>query len=104
MRHIKQYEALTNIKLKRYCIWDSIIHLEIIEIVDVVFDTPQYNTEYVSIMIYKYDNNILIKTEKEGKISFYENSIDRFIKYTSDNLQDCIDMLPILYDTQKYNL
>ena len=115
MRHIKKFESV-DLNLKKYIIWDTVIGsssrgvlliLEVLVIKHSISDG--YRIKYS--FIYRYH-------KKDNSLEDMKNSLDlnnsdninytgyseKNIVYQSDNIQECIDMLPLLANTSKYNL
>jgi len=102
MKYIKQYDNHQT-DLKKYVIWhykeDNIDDLEILEIV--IFDGQSYFTQ----SLYSIEDNKLIEKKfKQLILAISPKDVNLYIVYTSDNLQDCIDMILILKNVEKYNL
>ena len=113
MKYIKtfEFENIDSISLlKKYCIWKNISNdtLEILELIskkEGEKNSIKY-IEYMSIELYKYYKSInkLVKITDQDPIPFDSFIIEKYIPYTSDNLQDCIDMLPLITSVEKYNI
>lgn len=110
MKHLRTYESLKfNNTLDKYAIWqdERRNYYEILEIVSFEKeDDNQYN-RYNSKILYVYYTNLdkferQIKTDKTS--FFYESEISEFIKYSSNKISDCKEMIKILAKSTKYNL
>lgn len=108
MKYIKQYETNTiELNLKKYIIWKSSV-LNIFEVLkhnnktELSLERLFIYTDDVGLMsspFKKYDTNVILEISDIKKDALYS-----YIKYQSDNLQDCIDNIKILTTTAKYNL
>lgn len=97
MKHLKLFE---NEELKKYIIfyWDEEDSLVILEL-----DYEQKNKfMYSTSQLYSYINEKLIKEDGDSFAVMKDDSDN--ILYKSNNLQKCIDVIPFIYDTNKYNL
>ena len=107
MKHLKSYENIKDydepqLKLKKYIIYSetsSIIKSRTL-IMQILYNQGVSTSAE---KLYIYQNNELIKTS--GNIQ-WSNSLDLkpSVIFTSDNLQECIDKLPILLNQHKYNI
>jgi len=102
MIHIKKYEKYNNTEFKKYFISELLDYLAIFKLIGITNgDTAEI---HVLLVYIKKDNEI---KEFKGGIESYKKplwSIKNNILFQSDNIQDCIDIIPILLDTNKYNL
>lgn len=97
MKYIKAFE---NKELKRYIIfyWDEEDSLVILELTDEQKFSHMYNTT----QLYSYINEKLIK--EEGDIfAVMSDDLDNVL-YQSNSLKRCIDIIPVIYESKKYNL
>lgn len=110
MKYIKAYENTEeNIPLlKKYCIWKNTNDtLEILELVG--SEKNKKYSKYMSLLslyfYYPSENKLVkLKRQNQAQIAFDSNIIKTYVPYTSDNIQDCIDMLPIISNIEKYNI
>lgn len=109
MKFIKSYESFDISQLKKYAIWkwnnykDKTFNgYDIIEIVD----TTENNDDIVWCKdIYTYNETeklIFINSSKQS--SFSLELYSDCIIYVSDNLNDCLEYLKIIIESEKYNL
>lgn len=118
MKHIKEYESNNEIsnddfkaELKHYLVWyNSNKKTRILEALKDL-EASRDNGEPCCRVKYLYKYYIETKElfDESNKDIDKNLSIDRptvldRLLYQSDNLQDCIDMLPILSITNNYNL
>jgi hypothetical protein len=53
---------------------------------------------------YRFDSTNSTVITQNNIVNKMEDNIRNFSLYNSDNLQDCIDMIPILIHSTKYNI
>jgi hypothetical protein len=113
MRYIKTYETYDTIisyaDYKKYIITKS-------NHKNLPYDTPLLLFEVINIkedkdmlyfiQHYHYKNN---RVDKDSTIYSTKDRIYNFrekwdVLYTSDDLQECVKMLPVIYETNKYNI
>ena len=109
MKHIKQYESIELNDLKKFVIYqstsrsnDNNIDHYLLYIFEILTTN---NTEVFVKRHYEYNTILekLIPNEK-AKIRGTLNFLLENTQFTSDDIQDCIDILPVLTETKKYNL
>jgi hypothetical protein len=108
--NIKKFGEKMFRSLDRYAIWhipgSSFEILKITGVLDALYgDRPE--NEYTSeILYYYYPNTDKFKKSVTPSKSgvFYEFELVDYIKYTSDSLKDCKDMVKIISKEIKYNL
>jgi len=74
---------------------------EIMEIDTENIHTPMSDRTWAK-TLYKYVNNKLLLVNNRQYLYFRNK--DKSIKYTSNDLQDCIDKFQIIIDQEKYNI
>jgi hypothetical protein len=99
MKHLKTYENI-NI-LKKYVIWINKYSMEILELDTENINSPVSDNTW-SKTLYEYINNKLVLVNYNPYLLFRNK--DKAIKYTSNDLQDCIDKFQIIIDQEKYNI
>ena len=90
-------------KYPKYIIWYTTDGLLLLEVIKVLRASNIGNVELKR--LYRFKNNVVQKLN--NKYTFRLRDIYEFrenILYQSDNLQDCLEQLPIILDTEKYNL
>jgi hypothetical protein len=98
MKHLKSFENINYNNLKKYIIWKDPIEKREYDILE-IYDF-KHGVIYVN-FLYSYKNK-LRKINMDYR-SFISDSFYN-IKYTSDDLQDCIDKIYTIADSEKYNL
>lgn len=95
MKYIKKFE---NNQFKKYIIfyYDHFLSLEILEVNSVQKDM------IITSELYSYKDNKLTK-EKGHDFAVMNDSYDQIL-YQSDSLEECIDIIPSIYNSNKYNL
>jgi hypothetical protein len=120
MKYIKAYENVGDKipELKKYVIWKSTKVNNLLEIIpnknNTIVKKPRKNEQYDTIKVkHLYNCNakgeILKPNLNAGKTTGllkddFENSIRNYLLYQSDSLQDCLDIMPLLVTSDKYNL
>lgn len=102
MKYLKTYEKYKESDFKKYFIGTLFDSLAIFNIIEM----SNKNMAEIKILLIYNKTNDEIKEFKGGEES-YKKSLDIIknkILFQSDNIQDCIDIIPILSDTIKYNL
>lgn len=108
MKHIKTYEVLrSELKLDKYIIWKSSLALNIFK----VLRSSNQSTLLLE-RLYMYSEKGLEKApfEKYDEIitlqidDVMENVIYSYIEFQSNSLQECIDIIPTIIDSNKFNL
>lgn len=116
MKYIKTYEHIDDKKLKKYAIW----HMgeaydksyEIIRVIDEYRNLDDYQYKTKTIYVYYTDTEKLEPPNhkkntysfKEDGDTFHLDDSREYIHYTSNSLQDCIDIVPLIAKAKKYNL
>lgn len=106
MKHIKYFENFNVSNIKKYSVWKSSVTNEILKICEITDNYKPYG------IIFKLINYYNVNLKKVGK--YYDNKkqiftnkdIEELVLYTSDNLEECLDinLLDSLYISNKYNL
>lgn len=104
MKHVKPFKIKKK-KIMKYVIWGA-SEWEILKITSHEYDYDKNNIRYTCVSLYTYDknNNILLKDEYIEESTFDEMSANKCIKFESNKLKDCIEIFPLIYDENKYNL
>lgn len=107
MKHIKTYEVLrSELKLDKYIIWKS----SLLNIFKVLISSNQSTLILERLYMYsekglekapfeKYDEMITLQIDDVS-----EDVIYSYIVFQSNNLQECIDVIPTIIDSNKFNL
>ena len=110
MKHLKKYESVNNDIIKKYVIWQGDdewkkgwtvpikSYLGILKIL-------KYDKEcddYVYRTLYDVWDGQLEKLSPPNEKEYLGDI--KYVIYTSNELQNCIDMIPILINSNKYNL
>ena len=108
MKHIKLFEEINIIDYKKYVIYKPKFET----------NSPYYNKFLYIFEIISIEEDNLIIVEKHYEYNSFENILTpenstgignvnifkNHILYTSDNIQDCIDMIQVTNLSDKYNL
>lgn len=108
MKHIKQYETNRDeLNLKKYIIWKS----NVLNIFEVVNSDKQSELSLKRLFIYSEENDLLETPVDtfDSHIILTINDIDidhikKYIIYQSDNLQELVDIVSLIMNTNKYNI
>ena len=115
MKHIKNFESV-DLNIKKYIIWDTRIGspdngvLLILEVLDIKHSISEgYRIKYSFLYRFRKKDNSLEDMKNSLDLNNSDNInytgySEKNIVYQSDNIQECIDMLPLLANTSKYNL
>lgn len=97
-------------KYPKYIIWKTKDELFILKVIKVILGNHGAFGREVenSILkkIYSFKNNIIKKLHKKDRVTLrdiFRLSQENII-YQSNNLQDCLEKLPIILNSEKYNL
>jgi hypothetical protein len=99
MKHLKKYETVIfeNEQIKRYTIWEFPTNLVIMETLNI---SPFIST-FKRIYIYYNDSRLQRSDNQQFKI---ENPKNKRVIFTSDDLQETLDILPTIRYSNKYNI
>ena len=105
MKYIKKYDSYDFMDLKEYIILDiSDFEHEIGELT--ILKKSYYDSNRLCLMtnqLYTFYNDTTIENIGQ-KFAVFLYDIETIILYNSDNLEDCLKMLPILANSNKYNI
>ena len=118
MKYIKKYEQKKLPKLDKYLVWKDFDKNKIFRLLENTYELRKSidgNYDIIAVNhLYNYncdsDDLSKITSESNSRTSGLifddeiENTINKFLVYQSNDLQDCIDILPILATQQKYNI
>ena len=105
MKYIKSFENINDEDDRFYIIFDRSDKLLIFEITPAVFSEDINVKNFLQLFEYDKKYNKIHKSESDiGEFDYENLSKKQNILYKSNNLQDCIDNLPLINGANKYNL
>jgi hypothetical protein len=101
MKHLKTYESIDN-NFKKYIIIKVNKIYSILKINRIYNDNAYDKIEMTH--LYQLYKDELTKTDNRKRVNFIIKYIKPKILFESNDLNECLKMLPIISETNKYNI
>ena len=104
MKHLKKFKNNNiNFKTGDFIIWQgNDFYLEILEIIRI--ELSSIKNKYWSRIIYTYNSKKGLVFQNQTSEAFFTDVDLEDVKYISNNIEDCIKNIDVIYDSNKFNL